>query len=397
MLDSGASTSIISLDLARRLKLRVEPRGELLLNGIDGVKTKVTNKCQVKITLGHRVVYTLDIWVGNIGQGIDDLLGMNFMVAAGVRLCAHVEVVLPDEERILLVGGPKRSHRGRTIDVSIHESLWLGPGDSKYIPIRTSEPDLESMDVWVSRGDRWVTLVMFSAKRIPVAIRVVNISRKPAQVLPHTKVATLTDRDRLPLGTNFVRPGSYQYDEREFLVNENTRSPAAERRLDAEIRELERNAPPMVDRPMYPTPTRVLRRAPGIRTVAPGVPEAHPVSQSPEPSGDEQSRKSVPDFPCGNAISEANIEDAIVGEPGESDPAEKERLRAILRKHRMIFLGEGNTLPLPARGVVCDLDVGDEKPISMRSRRIPADLLSKVYELLKRLLETGLIEYSDSE
>ncbi|OWY90979.1 reverse transcriptase, partial [Phytophthora megakarya] len=89
-----------------------------------------------------------------------------------------------------------------------------------------------------------------------------------------------------------------------------------------------------------------------------------------------------------------NIDDAIVSELGESDPEEEERLRAILRKHRMIFLGEGNTLPPPARGVV---DVGDAKPISMRSRRIPADLLSKVYELLKRLLETGLIEYSDSE
>ncbi|OWZ13954.1 hypothetical protein PHMEG_00012641 [Phytophthora megakarya] len=33
----------------------------------------------------------------------------------------------------------------------------------------------------------------------------------------------------------------------------------------------------------------------------------------------------------------------------------------------------------------------------MQSRRIPADLLSRVYELLKRLLETGLIWYSDSE
>ncbi|OWY94383.1 hypothetical protein PHMEG_00035907 [Phytophthora megakarya] len=84
--DSACSVAFVH-DLARRLKLRVEPRGELLLNGIDGVKTKVTNKCQVKITLGHRVVYTLDVWVGNIGQGIDVLLGMNFMVAAGVRLC----------------------------------------------------------------------------------------------------------------------------------------------------------------------------------------------------------------------------------------------------------------------------------------------------------------------
>ncbi|OWY90342.1 hypothetical protein PHMEG_00041571, partial [Phytophthora megakarya] len=206
---------------------------------------------------------------------------------------------LPDEERILLVGGPKRSHLGRTIDVSIHESLWLAPGDSKCIPIRTSEPDLESMDVWVSRGNRWVTLVVFSAKRVPVAVRVVNISRKPAQVLPHTKVATLTDRDRLPLGTNFVRPGSYQYEELEFLVYENTRSPAAERRLDAETRELERTAPPMVDRPTYPTPTRVLRWTPETRAAAPGVPEAHPIPRSPEPSGGKLSRKSVPDSPLG--------------------------------------------------------------------------------------------------
>ncbi|OWZ12681.1 reverse transcriptase [Phytophthora megakarya] len=37
----------------------------------------------------------------------------------------------------------------------------------------------------------------------------------------------------------------------------------------------------------------------------------------------------------------------------------------------MIFLGEGNALPPPARGVVCDLEVGNAKPISMRSRRIP--------------------------
>ncbi|OWY97808.1 hypothetical protein PHMEG_00031571 [Phytophthora megakarya] len=237
-----------------QLKLKVEPQGELLLNDIDGVKTKVTNKCRVKITLWRRVVYTLYVWVGNIDQGTNILLGMNLMVAAGVRLCAHEgEVVLPDEERILLVGDPKRSHLGRTIDVSIHESLWLAPGDSKYIPIRTSEPDLESMDVWVSRGNRWVTLVVFSTKRVLVAARVVNIARRPLQVLPHTKVATLTDRDRLPLGTNFRRPGSYQYDEREFLVYENTRSPATERRLDAGVREQSgMHHPWWTDRPIQP-------------------------------------------------------------------------------------------------------------------------------------------------
>lgn len=33
MLDSGASTSILSLDLARRLKLKLGARGELWLKG----------------------------------------------------------------------------------------------------------------------------------------------------------------------------------------------------------------------------------------------------------------------------------------------------------------------------------------------------------------------------
>ncbi|OWZ17597.1 reverse transcriptase [Phytophthora megakarya] len=63
----------------------------------------------------------------------------------------------------------------------------------------------------------------------------------------------------------------------------------------------------------------------------------------------------------------------------------------------MVFLGEGSALPLPDWGIVCVLEVGDAKPIYMRCRSIPADLLSNLYELLKLLLETGLIGYSNSE
>ncbi|OWZ09868.1 hypothetical protein PHMEG_00017358, partial [Phytophthora megakarya] len=211
-----------------------------------GVKTKSMDKCRIKITLGHRAVYTLDVWVGNIGRGIDVLLGMNLMVVAGVRLCAHKgEVVLPDEERILLIVSPKRAHVGRTVDVSIHESLWLAPGDSKYIPIRTSEPDLGSMDTWVSQGDRWVTRIIFS-------------------------------------------PGSYQYDKREFLVYENTRCPATECRLDADARVSEQAALPMVDRPEYPIPTRVLQRDPRASAAVLEVLAAHRDMQTPDHAGSGQ-------------------------------------------------------------------------------------------------------------
>jgi hypothetical protein len=71
-------------------------------------------------------------------------------------------------------------------------------------------------------------------------------------------------------------------------------------------------------------------------------------------------------------------------------------MRVVLERHRTCFLGHGNALPPPARGVICDLDVGDAAPVAQRARRIPQHLLPKVYELLKRLLESGLIRFSTS-
>ncbi|POM69691.1 Reverse transcriptase [Phytophthora palmivora] len=47
-------------------------------------------------------------------------------------------------------------------------------------------------------------------------------------------------------------------------------------------------------------------------------------------------------------------------------------------------------------GVVCDLDVGDAKPVAQRPRPVAPQVSIKVYELLKKLLETKLIEHSES-
>ncbi|OWY91277.1 hypothetical protein PHMEG_00040211, partial [Phytophthora megakarya] len=64
--------------------------------------------------------------------------------------------------------------------------------------------------------------------------------------------------------------------------------------------------------------------------------------------------------------------------------------------HRAIFLGDGNAVPAPARGVTCDLDVGEANPVTQRPRSVAPHLAIKVYELLKKLLETRLIEHSES-
>ncbi|GMF36175.1 unnamed protein product [Phytophthora fragariaefolia] len=71
------------------------------------------------------------------------------------------------------------------------------------------------------------------------------------------------------------------------------------------------------------------------------------------------------------------------------------QVRVILEKHHASFLGDGNAVPAPARCVVCDLDVGDAKPVVQRARPIKPQHLRKVYELLEKLVQTKLIEYSD--
>ena len=66
---------------------------------------------KIKITLNGSLIYYFDAWVGDqVGQ--DAILGINFMVPAGIRLdLADGNLCLPDEVRILLSG--QKHHIGR--------------------------------------------------------------------------------------------------------------------------------------------------------------------------------------------------------------------------------------------------------------------------------------------
>ncbi|OWZ06218.1 reverse transcriptase [Phytophthora megakarya] len=91
-----------------------------------------------------------------------------------------------------------------------------------------------------------------------------------------------------------------------------------------------------------------------------------------------------------------DIDSADVGESGTSTPEDERKLRTILKYHRAIFRGDGNAVSVPARGVTCDLDVGEANPVAQRPRSVAPHLLIKVYELLKKRLEIRLIEHSES-
>ncbi|POM77204.1 Reverse transcriptase [Phytophthora palmivora] len=93
---------------------------------------------------------------------------------------------------------------------------------------------------------------------------------------------------------------------------------------------------------------------------------------------------------------EVKIEDIQVGDPGIQTTAEIERLRQRIWKYRHLLIGKGNALPPAARGVVCDIDVGDARPIAQRVRKIAPRFREKLLDLIKGLLSAKMISYSRS-
>ena len=494
LLDSGASTSILSLKLASELGLKLSFEDKLKVKGLGDVVSHITAKTKVKVTLGMSVVYYMDIWCGNIGEGTDCLLGMDFMTAAGVRLSAHEGTVrLPNEESVPLLASGQRPRLPMQITVRNNQEAYVQPGAAIVVPKPTASrpPDLR---LWVCRGDWWLTTV------VPQGIRVVNISDTMRHLPERTPVAYLMEQGHLPDGARCVSPTSNKYDEWQVEINNVRSSPDHERDKAEEVDRYNASLPPAVERPQYATPRRIQARprvdqgrdtillaeslkdpddpvvsrdsadpvtpevedsrlsvkAWGGRAQKPEPPHA-PIEPKPmtmkvvqvsalplEPEADRRKEASRQVEVCYRAllateperevaedsleydaevnfhegvdhivleslkdqltmlpelsgvVEPINLQSADVGEP-ENTVEEMLQIREILEKHQSVFISSGNALPPPARGVVCDIEVEPgTKPIAQRMRRIPGNQLSQVAELLKNLLGTGIIEFSQS-
>ncbi|KAE8969432.1 hypothetical protein PR001_g27503 [Phytophthora rubi] len=464
---------------------------------------------------------------------------MDFMIAAGVRLCAREGVVrLPDEESLLMVGGPEIDHVGLEVPVRIPESTYIQPGRSVLVPVKYAQADPEKVDEWAGHDNGWVSQFLYGNGRKPKAVKVVNISDQVVRIPHNTVIACLVEKCHLPVGEGFARPRSQKYQELGKLVYEAEPSPEFLRHEDEVARLDELNGPPAVERPNYKWPEKLLlRRSSSDReptqsgetgispeeasayivctnprsnehsgthcenrnsetSVPPPPPTSDNLSVEDEPrlaevsedrtefqseckstqlvpengdsepevvsrsvmGGGESARKAQEElgrvFPTppvalpresvsqlrealarcmrleidfsddeeatmylheGSELlsdlrnhlaalpelrdlsPEADLSTADVGVPGVTTPEMDAQIHTILERHHGSFLGDGNAVPTPARGVICDLDVGDAQPVAQRSRPIRPEHLQKVYDLLKKLLETKLVEYSDSQ
>ncbi|DBA00457.1 TPA: hypothetical protein N0F65_002700 [Lagenidium giganteum] len=80
------------------------------------------------------------------------------------------------------------------------------------------------------------------------------------------------------------------------------------------------------------------------------------------------------------------INDLQVGDPAVNSPEEIADAKKLLWCFKRLFIRQGNALPPPARGAVCDIDVGDAAPVAQKYRRLPVLLMKNVQELIQGLL-----------
>ncbi|KAJ8537329.1 hypothetical protein ON010_g13268 [Phytophthora cinnamomi] len=471
LMETRVTTNIMSLDLARRLKLKLRRGYRLRVTGVGDVPTYATAQARKKSTLGVRVVYVMDIWVGNIGAGV---------------------VRSPDEESLYLVGGPEFDHVGLEVVVSLAETVRLQPGRSMVLPVKYHQADPDKVTEWAGHGDQWVTQFIYGAGRRPKAVKVVNISDQVARITQHTVVACLVEKGHLPRGDRFVRPKAQKSREWSALIYEAEPSPEYLMLEEMVARQAELVGPPAVEKPTYQWPKKLLlRKKPSDQsnadaansaeegrmlpkpprppssdslTVSPSLPliaaeaqgsrsevgraEGVSIGEGSEPDmesirmtgGGSTSRRAQQELEgvfqdqpvhfvadptlrrhdalaqCTELLSDlrnqlaahpelrdlspkADLSTANIEEPGITTAEMESQVRIILERHHSSFLGDGNAnaVPTPARGVICDLVVGDANPVAQRSRPSRPEHLQKVHDLLKTLLETKLIEYLDSE
>ncbi|OWY99705.1 hypothetical protein PHMEG_00029254 [Phytophthora megakarya] len=85
LLDTGAEVSTLNTTFARKVGFDFDTSQRQECVGIGDNVYTTEERTRIKITLGEYLVYFFDIWIGDI-PGQNAILGMDFMVPAGVRM-----------------------------------------------------------------------------------------------------------------------------------------------------------------------------------------------------------------------------------------------------------------------------------------------------------------------
>ncbi|GMF51326.1 unnamed protein product [Phytophthora fragariaefolia] len=331
------------------------------VQGITKGKTTTTRRASVKITLGWERVYVFELWIMDHNAEVDVILGMDFMIPAGVRLDLFQELT----SQFVVSGRPTRV--GLT---NLTDRLVLCPTHLAivaWVPIGTLPKQVGYVRLDSKKYSEWQVLAY-------EAVRDKTLFRRERELYEEWLAAQPPAVDR----PSYTRPKQIL---RRYLDNSDSDSGGTIADKEAEDSSVDED----------PAGSHEVHE--GIVSVAiSGPPTAGEVKTAHSGNTTSKARGAVHEAP---AETKLDYTANNVRNP-ELSAEQQASLIAVLKNHDKIMIASGNALPPPAYGVVCDIDVGGHAPIKQHARRIPLRQLKKLYDLLKGLLKAGLIAFSDS-
>ncbi|GMF55403.1 unnamed protein product [Phytophthora fragariaefolia] len=146
---NGAEVSILDTAYARKVGFYVDNNQTLQCEGVAKSPYMAEGRTRLKITLAGSLVHFFDAWVGPPTGGQDLMLGIDFMVPAGIRPdLVDGSICLPDEARIQLAG--RRPLYGDNVEHIIAGShCEICVRKSKEVKLRMRSSDHQKL--WVAR------------------------------------------------------------------------------------------------------------------------------------------------------------------------------------------------------------------------------------------------------
>ncbi|KAE8996023.1 hypothetical protein PF011_g16076 [Phytophthora fragariae] len=202
--------------------------------------------------LAGYLVYLFDIWVGDLFDQ-EAILGMDFMVPAGIRLdLADGSLCFSNEVRIQL-SGRRQLYNDKARIVRLDQHLQIDVGNSMEVTMRRQTSDQDSLGV--TRGDRWVPTVSRGSGKT-LYLTITNIGEKKLILQGDKRIGMWLAGDRVPRLQGFVTAGSRRYFEWQNLALQAT----TDTKVSERYRHPEQPDMPAVERSTYPTPRAILRK-----------------------------------------------------------------------------------------------------------------------------------------
>ncbi|OWZ08023.1 LOW QUALITY PROTEIN: hypothetical protein PHMEG_00019499 [Phytophthora megakarya] len=377
LLDIGAEVSIVDTAFARKVGCYIDSSQiqDCVWIGDNVYRTK-----EIKVTLAGSLVYFFDIWVGDL-SGQEAILGMDFMVPAGIRLdLAHGSTSLPDEVRIQL-SGRRQLYSGKARIVNLGQYLRIRPGNSAELSLRLRTSDHEKF--WVTRGDHWVPTVVHGPGKIQY-MKITNVGDKVLILHQDLRIGIWLAGDNVSRDCQV----SSQWGPGAIWIRNSARNPATTK-TDGDEKKGEDTGAVLEDQP----DTLDLDLTWDSDQDYDECLYYHEGSDLYVEDVDGQLAV-LPEVPV--TTEDVTIEDIQLRGSDRQMPEEIDRLRQRIWKFRHRLIGKENTPPPAARGVVCDIDVGGARPIALKCRKLRIQFREKLAELIKGLLSAKMINHSRS-